>query len=427
METIVHRQGVTFHFIRTEKFKTNTIVLKMKAPLAKESATIRALLPYVLQSGTKRRPSQPELRSYLEELYGADFFVELQKKGENHIISLHLEVANEKFLRGSEPLMEKGLRFLHEVLFEPKAENGSFDREIVEREKRALKQRIQAVYDDKMSYASLRLVEEMCKEEPYAVPVNGYMDAVDGIDGESLYRYFQRSLEEDDLDLYCVGDFDFQAVENLCSRLFSFPERRRNDFAPRPAPVKGNFREVSERQPVNQGKLNIGFRTNIFYGDGEYFPLQVFNGLFGGFPHSKLFRNVREKESLAYYAFSRLESHKGLLMVLTGIDPKNYRKTVDIIVDQWEAVKKGDFTEEELEQTKAAIRNQMSETLDTSRGLIEVLYHNVISGKSITQEQWQDRINGVTKEDVMRAAGKIAPDTVYFLTGMEGQDEGSLN
>ncbi|MBY6273948.1 MAG: peptidase M16, partial [Bacillaceae bacterium] len=103
------------------------------------------------------------------------------------------------------------------------------------------------------------------------------------------------------------------------------------------------------------------------------------------------------------------------------------RKTVDIIVDQWEAVKKGDFTEEELEQTKAAIRNQMSETLDTSRGLIEVLYHNVISGKSITQEQWQDRINGVTKEDVMRAAGKIAPDTVYFLTGMEGQDEGSLN
>ena len=105
--------------------------------------------------------------------------------------------------------------------------------------------------------------------------------------------------------------------------------------------------------------MNIGFRTNICYGDEDYFALQVFNGLFGGFPHSKLFMNVRKKASLAYYAASRLESHKGLLMVMTGIETKNFDKALTIIKQQLQAMKNGDFNEEEMKQTKAVIQNQI--------------------------------------------------------------------
>jgi predicted Zn-dependent peptidase len=163
----------------------------------------------------------------------------------------------------------------------------------------------------------------------------------------------------------------------------------------------------------------MGYRTNIIYGDPDYFALQVFNGIFGGFSHSKLFINVREKASLAYYAASRLESHKGLMMVMSGIDLKNYDQAVGIINEQMEAMKKGDFTDQELTQTKAVIQNQILETIDTSRGLTEILYHNVVAHTEIPLEKWIDDMQKTTKEEIVAVANKIDLDTIYFLTGTE--------
>ncbi|MGX1264578.1 putative Zn-dependent peptidase [Rossellomorea marisflavi] len=166
--------------------------------------------------------------------------------------------------------------------------------------------------------------------------------------------------------------------------------------------------------------MNIGYRTHTQYGDEDYFALQVFNGIFGGFSHSKLFINVREKASLAYYAASRLESHKGLLMVMSGIESKNYDQAVGIIDEQLQAMKAGEFTSDELEQTKAVMRNQMLETIDTPRGLVEVLYQNAFAGMDIGLNDWLSKIDAATKDEVVKAANKVELDTIYFLTGTEG-------
>ncbi len=146
-------------------------------------------------------------------------------------------------------------------------------------------------------------------------------------------------------------------------------------------------------------------------------------GFLGGFSHSKLFINVREKASLAYYAASRLESHKGLLMVMSGIEAKNYDQATTIIREQMDAMKKGDFTDQEIEQTKAVINNQLLETTDTSRGLVEILYHNVIANQNFTVDDWIQGINKISKQDIIEVAKKIELDTIYFLTGLEGNGE----
>lgn len=418
-EKIIELAGYKLHLIQTEKYKTNTIVWKMKAPLTKEDVTLRALLPQVLQSSSKNFPTTTKLRSYLDDLYGATFFVDLGKKGEYHVMTFSIEIANEKFLQDSTPLLEKGLQFLAEVLTNPHVKDKAFDRETVEKEKRALKQRIQSVYDDKMRYSNFRLVEEMCKGEPYALQVNGEKDAVDAITPEGLFSYYQRAFQEDEMDLYVIGDVQEDTVKELVSGLFQFANRKPKQATAGARQKKDKVNVVKETQDVKQGKLNIGYRTNIVYGDPDYFTLQVFNGIFGGFSHSKLFINVREKASLAYYAASRLESHKGLMIVMSGIDLKNYDQAVKIIREQMEAMKKGDFTDLELEQTKAVIRNQMLETIDTPRGLIEILYHNVVSNVNITLDDYLTGVQQATKEEIVAVAGKIELDTIYFLTGME--------
>jgi predicted Zn-dependent peptidase len=418
-EVVKKKQGYTLHIVKTDKYKTNTLVMKMKAPLDQETVTLRGLLPHVMQSSTKTYPNTTKLRTYLDELYGASFFTDLAKKGEYHIVNFSVEIANEKFLKDSEPLLEKGLEFLSDVILNPNIKDDQFDESTVEKEKRNQKVRIQAVYDDKMRYANSRLVEEMCKDERFALHVNGMKENVDSITSRELYDYYQNVINEDQMDLYVIGDVDIEQVENFCDRLFSLPERETVEVDSSEVKRKEKENVVKEKQDVKQGKLNMGYRTNTQFGDKDYFALQVFNGIFGGFSHSKLFINVREKASLAYYAASRLESHKGLMMVMSGIEFKNYDQAVGIINEQLEAMRNGDFTDGEVEQTKAVIKNQLLETVDTSRGLIEVLYHNAVSNKQIDLKTWLSEVESTTKEEIIAAAKKVELDTIYFLTGME--------
>jgi len=418
-EQMIKKRGYTLHIVPTKKYKTNTIIWKMKAPLIESDATVRALLPHVLQSSTKRFDTTSKLRSYLDDLYGATLYVDLSKKGDYHIISFIMEVANERFLSDQEPLLKKSLDLLSEILFQPNVTNTSFHSETVEKEKRTLRQRIQSVYDDKMRYASNRLVEEMCKGEPYAIHVNGRIEDIDRITPESLFEYYQKSLGEDELDLYIVGDVQVDEVNEMVEEIFKLEDRSVKTPTQKIADRKLEVNEVIEKQDIKQGKLNIGYRTNIKYGDPDYFALQLFNGIFGGFSHSKLFINVREKASLAYYAASRLESHKGLLLVMSGIEHKNYDQTVQIIKEQMDAMKNGDFTEKEIIQTKAVIKNQLLETMDTPRGLIEVLYHNVVGKQNVSLDDWIQQIDQVSKDEIIAVAKKIDLDTIYFLTGNE--------
>ncbi|RRN70348.1 insulinase family protein [Peribacillus simplex] len=420
-DTITEKSGYKLHVVRTDKYKTNTLVLKMKAPLTKEDVTYRALLPYVLQSNTNKYPTTPELRSYLDDLYGAGFYVDVVKKGEYQIISFTIDIVNEKFLSDSTPLLEKAFGLLSEVIFNPKKNGEAFDPKTVSNEIRSLKQRIQSISDDKMRYSATRLVEEMCKNEPYALEASGNLQDLETITPESLFAYYKKMLTEDEIDLYVIGDIDESEVGDLADKYVSLKERVPVSLTRITGNEVEKEKEIIENSDVKQGKLNIGYRTQVAYGDPDYYALQLFNGIFGGFSHSKLFINVREKASLAYYAASRLESHKGLLMVMAGIENANYKQALEIIHAQMKEMKQGNFSEEELAQTKAVVKNQLLETIDVSRGLVEILYHNVVSGQDISLDEWFAKTERTTKEEIIAVGQKIQLDTIYFLTEAEVQ------
>jgi predicted Zn-dependent peptidase len=425
MNTIQEKQhrenGLKLHFIQSKKYKTINIVAKLRAPLAKDTITKRALLPYILKQGTKNYPSRSEFQLKLDDLYGAVLSVDGGKKGENHIITVRLEFANEKFLPKESSIIDEAISLFSEILFQPNVNENGFDESIFKREKDTLKQKINAIQDDKMSYANMRLIDEMCENEPYQLHVHGYEEELDTMTNEDLYNYYQTIFKENELDVYVLGDFDEAAIKEKITSKMTTNQQKLPEFNPSEA-IKSvsKSQEVIEKQNVQQAKLHIGYRTNVIFQDDDYFALQVFNGLFGSFPSSKLFINVREKNSLAYYASSRMESHKGLLFVFSGIAPNDFEKARDIIRLQVTAMKDGDFTEEELSETKDLIINQLKETMDHPQGLIELLYQQVIGNKTLTPDQLIEGILKVTKDEVIQVARKIEEDTVYLLTSEGG-------
>ncbi|SDJ71208.1 EF-P 5-aminopentanol modification-associated protein YfmF [Sediminibacillus albus] len=422
-EQLISKQGYNLHVIQSKKYKTVNVIVKLKAPLERSTITKRALLPYIMQQGTNKFPSARKLRTALDDLYGAVLGVDGAKKGENHIITLRLETANEAYLSSEEQILERAVEMLSSILFDPRSMNDGFDPKVVKREKYTLQQKIDSIIDDKMSYANMRLIDEMCPEEPYRLHVHGYSEDLPEIDEFSLYEYFQKLLIEDQMDVYVLGDFEGKDVEKLIETHFSAKSESETEQVDKADIVHqpvNEVRTITEEQNVQQAKLHLGYRTNTSFNEPGYFALQVFNGIFGGFPSSKLFMNVREKHSLAYYAASRFESHKGLLLVFSGIAPKDYQQAKDIINEQMALMKQGDFSDEQLNDTKDLVVNQLLETMDHPQGLIEILYHQALSGKKITPAQMIEKVKQVTRQDVLDVGQKIELDTVYFLTSKGG-------
>jgi predicted Zn-dependent peptidase len=239
-----------------------------------------------------------------------------------------------------------------------------------------------------------------------------------------LYTYYQEVLSECPVDFYCVGNVSADEVLKLLEKEFSsIAGKTRKTVQTQTAsrPVKEE-RVVIERMNVNQGKLNIGCRTQTTIKDPDYPALMMYNGILGGFPHSKLFRNVREKASLAYYCSSRLESHKGLLLIQSGIEIANYDQAVQIIKEQLEEIRQGNISDQELEQTKATLSNQLRSQMDRSYEMIQFHYQSVLNGKDLPLEILLEQVNAVQKEDVQKIAEKIRLDVIYFLRDRGGNE-----
>lgn len=421
-EKKIEKNGIHFHFIPTNKFKTVNMVIKCKTTLNRETVTKRAMLPYVLEKATKNHPTEKAFMKALDELYGADFSINGAKRGDSHILTFRLEVPNDKYLKQEDHLTTEAFQLLHEALYHPYTENGSFSETIVEREKQNLKNNLISIHDDKLAYANMRLIDHMCESERFSIHKNGYIEDIPEITAVTLFEYYKRVLEEDDIDVYITGDINIAEIEEQAEKIFKLKANPDHQLPEKEIVEASASVVMKEEQDIQQAKLHMGFRTAITYEHPDYFALQVFNGLFGGFPSSKLFTEVREKKSLAYYVASQIEGHKGLMFVFSGIAPDSFQQTKDIILQQKNAMDQGEFTEAETEEAKALLISGLKETLDNAQGIVELFYERVLSGLKRTPEQFIEGIRQVTKEDVQRVANIVYLDTIYLLTNEEGEN-----
>lgn len=412
--------GYSLTTIKTDKFKTNLISVSFQSEINRKTVTERSLLPYVLRSATEKYPSKKEINAYLESLYGASLSTTVEKRGKTHNVKFYLSLANEKFLGNREPLLEEGVELLKEVILNPLIVNGAFKEQVVEVEKRLLKEYIESIYDDKVSYALQKLVENMCKGEVFSTNSIGYVEDLNRINGQTLMSAYQQMLNENQISITVVGDIEHEKVYEIFKDHFDFKHRSINLTVIDSEDKEINdIQVIKEEQDIAQGKLNIGYRTHTRIGDEDYLPLLVFNGMFGGYAHSKLFMNVREKASLCYYCASRLDNYKGVMYVYSGIESENYEKAVKIIDEQLKDMIAGNFTDKEIELAKKSLINSKLESMDQASGMMAHEALNKLLKEPLTVEEWVNEVNSVTAEQIVSVAKKIKEDTIFFLTGKE--------
>nr|WP_274651488.1 pitrilysin family protein [Paenibacillus humicola] len=407
---------IRLHVMPTQRFKTFSISLYAGLPLKEETVTPAALIPFVLRRGTASTPETIAFRERLDDLYGAGFGFDVYKRGDAQIIQFRMDVINDRFVSSNQPLLLSSLKLLGEVVTDPVMEGGRLRPKYVEAEKGTLRKRLEAIVNDKIRYAAERCLEEMCRNEAYRLHPLGRLAAIDEITPESLTAMYRRWLSEAALDLYVVGDTDLEQVKSYVADAFRTGDGEPSAYAlPDVVVHPSEVRTVIERMDVTQGKLNMGLRTNTAYGDDDYPAALMFNGILGGYPHSKLFINVREKASLAYYAASRLDGHKGICTIQSGIEFGNYEKATNIIREQLDSMRSGQYSDLEMNQTKAMIANHLRELQDSANEMIGFDFNAVLSGRERTTAELIRQVEAVTPEQIAAVARKTELDTVYFL------------
>lgn len=418
------QSNITIIPVKDTKFNTKTVNIFICDTLAEERASYNSLIPMVLRRGCVKYPTTKAINVRCQELYDTGIYCDVDKKGEVQVAGFTASVIEERYAKEEHNLFEKAVDLLFEMLTNPCLENGAFRREYVEQEKENLCDLIESKINDKSFYANYRCMETMCANEAYSVDEVGKVDVVRTITPEGLYDYYKNVfLKKLPVVVYVTGNVsqaNLDYVAACCGKI----ERAADAGNKLPdsgtiLPVQGPVKEVTEPMHVIQGKLCMGFRTQTRADDPLYPALTVCNMILGGGLESKLFQNVREKESLAYYTYSRVDKFKGVLLIASGIDVANKEKAQKLILEQLEAIQQGDITDKEFNAAVNSYLDALCQMKDKQRTQAEYYLGQTICGVTGDLDDLTAKIQQVTKEAVVEAARRIALDTVYFLTTTE--------
>ena len=419
MEVIKIKNGINLNLIKTDKFKTNLLSVFLTVPLNENTITKNALIPAILRRGSNNLKTQEEISKTLEEMYGASFDCGVDKIGDNQVLKFYLETINNSYTEEGENILIESINILLDLVFNPLVNNEKFDETYVENEKNNIKQIIEGRKDSKATYALERCIEEMYKNLPYALYKYGKLEDIEKINAENLYEQYKSMVNECKIDIFVSGDITEEIKNEIIKNenIAKLEDRNPNYIeSNKENRIKQKKQEetINESMDVTQGKLILGLDLLKEQEDDKYTAL-IYNAILGGTPNSKMFQNVREKNSLAYTASSSYIRQKGNIFVKCGIEIDNYEKALKIIKEQIEDMKKGKFTEEDIKQAKVNIVSTIKfipEEQDT-----ELLYYfsQELSGYQMNSEEYINKVNSITKEQIVELANRIQINTIYFL------------
>jgi len=406
--------GFRLHVRRTRAFKTISARLVFHANLD-ERAAARALVPRVLARGTRRLPSLRDVQIELDRLYGAALHGAASRIGERQVVQFQADWVKDA-LAGA-PLLKNMGELLREYLHDPATDpDGGLRAAAIEQERKNQADEAAAIFDDKGRYARHRLLELMCKGEPYARPAIGREAEIRALEVEDVRAAHRDLLARAPADLFLVGDLTLPQARAFAKGLGL--ERRRGIRKPRPTRTRrapARVRTVIERQKVGQAKLAMGFRTPVLLESPHYPALAVFNALFGGTPVSKLFKKVREEASLCYAVHSLADRNKGLVLVQAGIEAKNYARARKLILAQLEDLRAGRVTPEELKLSRGVLLSAVRGMRDSPGAMIDFGLERAVHGLPADLDRLLREIPAVTHKDVGNVARNVKLDTVYLL------------
>lgn len=404
------------HFIKTDIFKTITMKVIFHTPIIKEDITKRNILSDILLQSTKEYKTRRDLTIKSEDLYAADIYTSNQRVGNYIMTSFILQTLNDKYTE--ENNFEESIKFLHEIIFNPDVEEERFKEDKLELVKSNATLALNSIKEDAANYSLIRMSEAYDKTSPISYRMTGYLEDLDKITEENLYEYYERMLDNDYVDIFILGDINEKELLPIIKKYFKFKKvkkRKASYYLPNKKTRKRRL-FAKETTKNSQSKLAIACPITKMTDYEKNYSLLLANIILGGTGDSKLFKEVREENSLCYTIRSNYNRLDNLMVINAGIDNVNFDKAVELITKNVQDMKKGKFTDSDINVAKEFYKTSAESLMESpSRIINEVLTEEILGVEPLSERV--RKIEKVTKKDIMRACKKINMDTVFLLEG----------
>ncbi len=418
LQKSIPSESITLSSITTDKFKTGLISFSVTLEGDKILSPYALLLTELLQRATESFPKKALLQKKLDELYSASISIRCLKAGKNRIFNFSAEILDNSYTTDGTDTAREVCSVLYELMLRPLFdENGLFDKNSVEQEKRRVITYLESAINNPSRYATIRLSEMLRRDDDTLMTLEETIAAVEECDAETLTRFYREVLTDRPVDVFYIGGLSHKEIEaRVMSCLSLHKAENRNAVLPRCSiyPEREPQRK-EEQMPISQARLCLGFRSDILPDSDDYYAMVIFNELFGGSPASKLFLNVREKLSLCYSCASYYNPTTGSIRVNAGISSKNKDIAEEAILKEFENIKNGIISERELASAKNAVANSYREIYDSPLDIASFYLNRKSFGVDCTIDECREKFSRVSAVDVIRVANRIKLDSVFFL------------
>ena len=408
------------HIIKTDKFKTVTFRVVFRSPIVKEEVTMRNILCNMFLQSNKKYNSKRALTIKAQDLYAADIHASNNRVGNYIFTNFYLSILNDKYTEKGN--MKDSIEFLSDIIFDVDVCDNKFRSDMLDIVKNNCKNSLESIKENASNYSLIRMYEAFNKECPASIRTMGYLDDLDKINEENLYEYYERMINNDLVDILVIGDVDEEEITKYIRESFKFRTLKKDKGTFVADEIKPRSRRLFATETIdnNQSKVSICCTAN---GLDEYernYVYSLYNIILGGSADSKLFREVREENSLCYTVHSSPCKLDNLLVIRAGIDKENFKKTVDLIEKNIIDMKKGKFTDKEIDVAKEYFSTALEELEESENRILDnYLMMDLLGIDSI--EERKKMISKVTKNEIIKVAKKIEMDTIFCLEGIKDE------
>ncbi|MGO0154684.1 EF-P 5-aminopentanol modification-associated protein YfmF [Leuconostoc mesenteroides] len=417
MKKTIINHGANLVILPTTQFKTLHIAVDFSTSVDPKRISARALVSYLTGVSSARYKTQQQVAQKTIDLYGAHYQTDVFRIGQTHHVRFTLQIPAPTYIMGGKQLLTESFDFLSEMIFNPLVDDHAFNEQVFANEQQSLMNELASVKDDKSRYAVAKLREITYDKPGMCVSASGNEETVANLNPSDVYQTYQNMINEDTMNIVVLGDINQQQIISLLQKWPIEPHQVKEDKEPfyRQVP-RVQLREVVEHKTaINQAMLTMAYQINVQPFDDQRFAVMVMNALLGGTPLSKLFMNVREKESLAYSIYSRWQHDTGFLTISAGLDATKVRQTDMMIQEQIKAIQEGDFDNQTVDAIKMSLISDYLSQRDSPSSQMEVAFSRLLTRRETSEQEWIDRVRSVTADDIQTAAQKMSLQSRYIL------------
>lgn len=404
------------HMIKTKKFKTITTRIIFSDKIKKNEITLKNFVSDMLTYSSKKYNTQKKLSTRLQDLYALNVFSNCYRIGNTYNLDLGISFLNEKYTEDG--MLNESIDFLREIVLNPNIKSNEFDEVSFNIVKDAIRDQIESIKEDTRKLSLIKMLELMGSEEVYSFHGFGYKEDLEEITTKSLYEYYKNMLKTNKIDIFIIGDIDFSETEKIFEEKFKFNNKnnKRLDVLYNHKIIDNKVKLKEIKYPVSQAKLSIGCKIEKLSDYERNYSLTLFNIILGGNSDSKMFKNIREKNSLCYYISSVANKMDSILLITSGIENKNKDRVIELVNKEINNISNGIFEEEDIEKAKINYISILDEIEDNPYQIISCYYSmELLPIDNI--ETRKKMIKKVTKEDIINVSKKIKIDSICILGG----------